>query len=178
MNKTDIKRQLIVEQLAAHLLSHGMRGASLRQLANAAGTSDRMLLHYFVDKEALLTAALSLLTQRLTAMLDASRIEPLPLPALINHLVVMMKDSAIRPFMKLWLQLAAVATDEPYYRLVARQISNSFFDWICLSIYVDDESDRKPKAALVFATVEGFVLLEALDHQGLIETALTALGKE
>lgn len=60
MRKADTRRQQILERLADHVLAHGMQAASLRPLAAAAGTSDRMLLHYFADKEELITATLAL----------------------------------------------------------------------------------------------------------------------
>jgi len=42
--RTD-RRQAALERMADHLLREGMTGASLRPLAAAAGTSDRMLLY-------------------------------------------------------------------------------------------------------------------------------------
>lgn len=57
MEKTEAKRQLILNQIADHLLAAGLKDASLRHLAAAIGASDRMLLHYFVDKDELMTAA-------------------------------------------------------------------------------------------------------------------------
>ena len=47
------RRGELLDRMAAHLLAHGLEGANLRPLARAAGTSDRMLLYYFADKEEL-----------------------------------------------------------------------------------------------------------------------------
>ena len=41
-------------KLAAHALENGITGLSLRPLARAAGTSDRMLIYHFGNKERLL----------------------------------------------------------------------------------------------------------------------------
>ena len=56
-----LSRETLLPMLAAHVLVHGLGGASLRPLAKAAGTSDRMLIYHVGNKEALLTAALDLL---------------------------------------------------------------------------------------------------------------------
>ena len=56
MTKPDSRRTEIVERLADHVLAHGLSASSLRPLAKAAGTSDRMLLYYFADKSEMMTA--------------------------------------------------------------------------------------------------------------------------
>ena len=58
--------------MADHLLAAGLTGVNLRALAAAAGTSDRMLLYYFTDKDELLAATLACIAARLTAKLDAA----------------------------------------------------------------------------------------------------------
>ena len=46
MTTREEQRQLVIERLSRHLLDVGLAQASLRQLAAAAGVSDRMLLYY------------------------------------------------------------------------------------------------------------------------------------
>ena len=67
----DTRRDAIVDRVADYLLAHGLDAATLRPLARAADTSDRMLLYYFPDKQALLAAAADRLSQRLIALLAA-----------------------------------------------------------------------------------------------------------
>lgn len=74
MEKTEIKRQLILNEIADYLLASGMKISQLRQLAAAIGTSDRMLLHYFSDKEELMSAALNLVARQLIDMLESTRL--------------------------------------------------------------------------------------------------------
>lgn len=50
MSVRDTRRQAALERMADHVLAAGLRGASLRPLAQVAGTSDRMLLYYFTNK--------------------------------------------------------------------------------------------------------------------------------
>jgi AcrR family transcriptional regulator len=177
MNKTEARRQLITEMLADHILARGLQGAGLRSLAAAAGTSDRMLLHYFKDKEELLTATLLLVSARLEALLESARSEPLPFHALLPQLAGMLKHPDIRPYLKLWLELAALAAGEgDTYRPIARSICDGFFDWITATIKVEREADRIPLASLALATIEGLVLLDALDMDAKIDAALEGLA--
>ena len=69
----------LIEKLADHMLAHGLIGSSLRPLAKAAGTSDRMLLYYFRDKEELLAATSQLIAARMTMMLAARQAPDLPI---------------------------------------------------------------------------------------------------
>jgi len=173
MKKTEVKKQIIIEKLADYLLANGMKEASLRRLAAAADMSDRMLLHYFVNKDELLTAALILISERLIAILEGARSEQLPYRILLPHLAGMMKNPQIRPFLRLWLELVSLsAGDEVSCHAAAQQIRDIFFDWMAAVLKVQREEERKPLAALAFATIEGLVLLDALDSGTLIASAL------
>ncbi len=64
------RREEIIELIADHLLAEGLGAATLRPMAEAAGTSDRMLLYYFADKGELLTATLTRVAARMVSLLD------------------------------------------------------------------------------------------------------------
>ena len=163
MKKGDVRRQELLARMADHVLAAGLPGASLRPLAAAAGTSDRMLLHYFADKEELLTATLTLIAQRLVVVLDAAQPEPLPFDRLVPYLAALLQDAQIQPYLKLWLELASASAREiEPFRTVARQILQTFLDWIGTALLVDREDDRRPLATLALAIIEGFVLFDAL----------------
>jgi AcrR family transcriptional regulator len=177
MQKTEARRQIVIDKVADHLLAVGMQRASLRQLAVAAGMSDRMLLHYFVDKEELLTAALTLVAARMVAMLEHSRSEQMPFHALLPYLAGMLNDPQIRPYLRLWLELAALAANEEgSYASIARHICDDFLSWISAALKVEREADRIPMAALTMATIEGFVLLDTLSYGSLITSALEGIA--
>ncbi|NQX28969.1 TetR/AcrR family transcriptional regulator [Microbacteriaceae bacterium VKM Ac-2854] len=55
--RTKDERGRLIAAVADQLLEHGSSGASLRGLAKAIGTNNRMLLYYFNSKEELLSAA-------------------------------------------------------------------------------------------------------------------------
>ena len=54
LKKPPMSKETLLPLLAGHVLAHGLGEASLRPLAKAAGTSDRMLLYHFGTKEALI----------------------------------------------------------------------------------------------------------------------------
>jgi AcrR family transcriptional regulator len=177
MKKTEAKRQLILDQIADHLLEHGMQASGLRTLAAAAGTSDRMLLHYFANKEELMAAALNLVAARMLDVLENARAVQVPFQTLLAHLAGMMQDPAIRPYLRLWLELAALsATGEESYRSIVRQIGDGFYQWLISALQVEVEAARAPMAALAFVAIEGFVFLDAIDKGPIIASALDGIG--
>lgn len=177
MKKGEARRQEIIEHMADHVLTHGLQGASLRPMAAAAGTSDRMLLHYFTDKEELLTATLNLVSQRLMALLEHAQVEPMPFQKLLPYLTVLMKDERIQPYMRLWLELVtyAAAGTEPH-RSIARQICNTFVTWIASALNVEREDEREALATLTLAIVEGFVIFDALGDDAKVTRALDGVA--
>ncbi len=175
MNKTEIKRQIILNKIADHLLATGMKDSSLRQLAAKIGTSDRMLLHYFSEKEELMNAALNLVAARLIDILESTRSKQMSFETLIAYLAGMIKDPSIRPYLRLWLELAAMSTASEVYRTIARQICDSFYDWITSVLKVEKNEEHASMAALAFATIEGFVLLDALGYDAKVTSALKGI---
>ena len=58
------RRQELAEQATDYALGRGLIGLSLRPLAEALGTSDRMLLYHFADKDDLVATVLRLSNDR------------------------------------------------------------------------------------------------------------------
>ena len=86
--KPDTKRADIIERLTAYVLAQGLSASSLRPLAKAAGTSDRMLLYYFKDKAEIITAVLEQISAQLVEMVSAhTAAEPLPAELAAEHVV-------------------------------------------------------------------------------------------
>lgn len=56
----ETRRIELVEKCLLYFASHGLAGASLRPMAAALGTSDRMLIHYFGTKDVLIERVLEL----------------------------------------------------------------------------------------------------------------------
>jgi AcrR family transcriptional regulator len=177
VNKTDEKRQMIIEKAADHLLLHSLREATLRKLAVTAGVSDRMLMHYFANKEELVQAAITVLASRLVNLLESSRIEPMPFEQFLPFLAQMMKHPQVRPFLRLSLELAALTSEgNSSYTAIAQKICNDFYLWMASAMRVEREENRLVLAALAFATTEGFMVLDALGSGLIIDGALKGLA--
>jgi AcrR family transcriptional regulator len=56
------RRDELLESAADYVLQHGLIGMSLRPLAAALGTSDRMLLYHFTSRDQLVTSIVNLST--------------------------------------------------------------------------------------------------------------------
>ncbi len=172
--RTD-RRQAALERMADHLLREGMTGASLRPLAAAAGTSDRMLLYYFADKDELLTATLEHVTARLAGLLDEAGPgrPPLPFSALLAEVWKAIRAPDLQPYMRLWLELAAsAARGQDLHRTIAGRIADGFLTWTAERLYVEQEADRAPQAALLLATVDGLALLDAVGRGPAADSAI------
>ena len=62
MPSSEEKRAAIIDRLAHALRDQGLGQTGLRGLATLAGTSDRMLIYYFGNKETLLRDVLDAMT--------------------------------------------------------------------------------------------------------------------
>jgi len=71
MPRDTTRRDQLLELATDYVLEHGLIGLSLRPLAAEIGTSDRMLLYHFADKDDLVAAVLTRCTDRSVAELRA-----------------------------------------------------------------------------------------------------------
>jgi AcrR family transcriptional regulator len=175
----DIRRNAAIDRMANHLLREGLPGASLRPLAIAAGTSDRMLLYYFANKDEILSATLEHVALRLAGLLD--EIVPsttrLSFGTLLSELWAATGSPTLQPFMRLWLDLAGSAARglEPH-RATSGHIADGFLAWIASRLDVP-EADRAGSAAALLAVIEGLVVLDAVGRHDLAKVAAAALAK-
>jgi AcrR family transcriptional regulator len=65
------RRDRLAEGATDYVLDHGLIGLSLRPLATALGTSDRMLLYHFSDKDDLVATVLRISNERSVQALRA-----------------------------------------------------------------------------------------------------------
>lgn len=171
MDRRAQRREELVDRLADHLLEQGLEAASLRVLARAAGTSDRMLLYYFADKDALIAAVLAHIAERLTLQLgEIAAPQPLAPEALRAHLAPALLDDRFWPTMRLWLGIAArAAHGEPPYAQVGEQLGRGFLLWAAAQI---DSADPMRDAAKLLASVEGMVLLKSIGMADVAQAAI------
>lgn len=158
MVKSDDKRDAIIDLLADHMLTYGLAASSLRPLAKAAGLSDRMLLYYFKDKDAVIEATLTRIVARLTARLTSHADDnPLPMEALASKLLAILVADDLWPYMCIWLEIAALAArGDAFYRAIGGQIGEGFLAWGAAQL--DDPKD----AMALLVKIEGKILLRSL----------------
>jgi AcrR family transcriptional regulator len=179
MRMPDDRRDAALDRMADHVLSQGLTGATLRPLAAAAGTSDRMLLYYFGDKNALLTAILERIAARLLADLDATIASRHPFETLLRNVWAVLNSPRHRPYMNLWYDLASGAARglEPH-RKMSGVIADGYLAWI--ESRLDRDADGRPgrTAPLFLAALQGMYLLSAIGRPVVAADAMNALGQD
>lgn len=168
------KREALLEDMANFLLANGLQAFTLRRIGLALQTSDRMLLHYFENKQAILSATLERVLERLLALLEQAELVQTTPQNLIAQMAAMLQTSAVKPFTDLWLELCQGATrQEVSYTQVAQQIGKLYLDWIAQHLALEDSTARRQAAAYVFVVVEGLVVLQAAGLSEHTSAALT-----
>jgi AcrR family transcriptional regulator len=159
------QRAQLIEKLAAHLLAGGLAKASLRTLAAAVGTSDRMLLYYFRDKADLLETVLAHIVMGLAAGLDAGLpvAGPMPPAMLARHVSTLTASDEWRPFMTLWSEIAVAAgRGDATLQAIGDQIAVGFHAWTASRLDIEDAVLRDQIASLLLVVVDGGALLAPL----------------
>lgn len=159
------RREAAIERMADHVLAEGLGTATLRSLAAAAGTSDRMLLYYFANKDELLAATLDRVAVRMVVALDEA-IPAVPqqfFAALLDKAWIALTSERLQPFMPLWLDLAAGAARglQPH-REIAGRIADGFLSWVTIRLLPQEDGEQSTMAPLFLAVIEGAYLLGAL----------------
>lgn len=164
MIRPDDRRSAILDRLADHVLAHGLSASSLRPLAKAARISDRMLLYYFRDKAEVVAQTLGRVSLRLAAVLDEEAAHgPSPLAELRAALLAVLLADRLWPYMRLWLEIAALAArGDPFYREVGERIARGFLAWGAAQLDSPTAAAREADAAKLLVMVEGMVLLRSV----------------
>jgi AcrR family transcriptional regulator len=164
VTKPDTRRAEIIERVADHILANGLSASSLRPLAKAARTSDRMLLYYFADKAEIITTALGVVMQRMVILMEAQKAaEPLPLEALQPLMLDIILADEMWPYMRVWMEIALrAAQGDALYRMLGEQIGRGFLAWGAGQIDSPTPEQRDADAARLLVTAEGMMLLKSI----------------
>lgn len=165
-SKTQMTKETLLPKLAAHVLERGLDGASLRPLAKAAGTSDRMLIYHFGNKEALLSDLLDYIagvySNSLDMALGADR--PATRQEAFERILALGNQPMMRPFMVLWWEIVAgSARGTPGYKEAAQaMITNqlAFFE----QQMPDGDPDPAGGARYLLTLLEGTLMLQTVGH--------------
>lgn len=163
MSIRDTQREAVIERLARHLLEHGLARTSLRQLAAAAGVSDRMLLYYFADKAEVLAAAMARVAGELSLRLAEAIPDGAPLkPAvLVRRAAAFTTGPEMRRFMRLWVEVvAAAARGEAPFPAIVTQVMAGFRHWVDARLDLPEGADREGTAAAIIAVIDGLALVD------------------
>jgi AcrR family transcriptional regulator len=158
--KRAVRRQEIISVLAAYLLESGLSDAGLRKLAVVAGTSDRMLLYYFEDKDELLTAVLmetgKAMEVELSGLLGSARLKP---TVALEALWQMVRGEIFANHLRLWLEMSGQAgRGDPLFATIVSSISEGWVRWLS-GILDTPEAGKTSLAALILAAVNGQLIM-------------------
>uniref|UniRef100_A0AAU3IB73 TetR/AcrR family transcriptional regulator n=1 Tax=Streptomyces sp. NBC_01393 TaxID=2903851 RepID=A0AAU3IB73_9ACTN len=113
------KRRELTDRVRAYLVRNGLAGLSLRPLARALGTSDRMLLYYFGTKEGMVAEALALDERRpllrareMLASAESPR-DPAGLRRFMEEIWQRFGAPDLRPALPLYLEIMTASLIDP-----------------------------------------------------------------
>ncbi len=174
-----MSRETLLPLLAAHVLAEGLGQASLRPLAKAAGTSDRMLIYHFGTKERLLIDLLAYVAGVYGAGLEAVIAvaeRPATRRALVERILALNADPAMQPFMQLWWEIVAgAARDMPGFRAAAERMIGELLTML-EGLMPDGDPDPAGGARYLLTAIEGTMMLAAVGHAETARAGLLAGG--
>jgi AcrR family transcriptional regulator len=164
LTRRDERRAEIAEELARHVLRAGLGDTGLRRLAAVAGTSDRMLLYYFENKEEILTAVLTRIASGLAESLGTSLgTVPLPPARALESIWNTLKGDAFADQLRLWLDLSSHASrGDSFFGAAVARVREDWIAWLS-GILDAPDADKVALAVLMMAAVDGQVVLFPTD---------------
>ncbi|MEX0343137.1 MAG: TetR/AcrR family transcriptional regulator [Erythrobacter sp.] len=172
-----MSRETLLPRLAAHVLAHGLADASLRPLARAAGTSDRMLIYHFGSKDALVAALLEHLAGMFADALDSAfpKERSPSRRACAQAVYAITGEPAFAPFFRIWWDIVAGCSDgNAAYLEAAGRMMDVLLDWVVDHLPADDP-DPQAGARAVLTTIEGAQMLRAVGRGDVAQAGLAAL---
>ena len=179
MSIRDMQREAVIERLAGHLLEHGLARTSLRQLAQAAGVSDRMLLYYFADKAEVLAAVMARVAGELSLRLseaipDGAQLKP---AELVRRAAIFTTGHEMRRFMRLWVEaVAAAAREEAPFPKIVTDVMLGFRLWVDARLDLVEGADRASTAAAIIAIIDGLALVDICGDDAIAPGIVEALA--
>lgn len=172
----DVPRQeVLVGAALDYVLRRGVADLSLRPLAAALGTSDRMLLYHFGSKRALVERVLERASTDLASIVLAEMSSGGTSTERLERLWGRLASAESQPYLRLWFEVQGLAAmgREPY----ATTVPGLLAAWLDLSATVFGELglplDHARRVATVeVAAIQGLLLdLLATGERGRVDTA-------
>lgn len=163
--------------MAAHVQGNGLAGASLRPLARAAGTSDRMLIYHFGSKSGLMAALLSHLTHDMLRAVAAA-LPPKPAKseaACLREAVALLRTPTFRPQLRVWFDiLSAAGRGDEASRLAADDLLTGYHGWLMARLPAGTKTPAA-RASDLLAILEGVLVMEIAGQGAAIPPMLDRL---
>ncbi len=105
-------RDDLLRRVAEHVGQHGLSDQSLRDLADAAGTSHRMLHYHFGGRAGVVRALVELNEADQQALLSSLAIDSDDPAAIVRAQWTALTDTELRPHLRLFFELVALAVRE------------------------------------------------------------------
>ena len=178
MTLSDDRRQVWLDGMAQHVLIHGLTHASLRPLAAAVGTSDRMLIYHFGSKDGVIGALLRHLAAGFVAGLEAA-LPPgraVSVQVCLAEVVALLRDPGMAGYCRVWLDiLAAAAAGSAAHRAAGQEIMAGFAVWLEGRLPEGTEGAADVAAALL-TLIEGVVVMDSAGQGALADRAVAVVG--
>jgi AcrR family transcriptional regulator len=170
----DIKSRLL-HRMGQHVLTFGLNTASLRPLAQAAATSDRMLIYHFGSKDGLIGELLQHLAEELSDKLDHA----LPpgrarsTKRYIQDIVALVRRDPYTRYMRLWLDIVSAAGQgSAAHAAIGKGIVQGYLAWLEKRL-PEDQADPEATLALLLTLIEGVVVLDAVGQGQIADQAIS-----
>lgn len=177
MERSDGIRKKLLRAMAAHVLDHGLTLASLRPLAKAAGTSDRMLIYHFESKDNLISALLETLAQDFTSKLDSALpLHPVPSQRLLlDQVLALVRSPVVGAYIRLWREVVATAgLGDEAHRRTAADIIAGFVAWLEVRMPTDEPNPGQAARAML-TVIEGIHVMDAAELTDFADEAIERL---
>ncbi|MEU6087717.1 TetR/AcrR family transcriptional regulator [Streptomyces sp. NPDC047085] len=179
------KRRALLAQVRAYVLRNGLADLSLRPLAQALGTSDRMLLYYFGTKERMVAEALTVFERRpLLRARDlletvGSPTDPAGLRRFMEEVWRQSGEPDVRATLPLYLEILSAGVFHPdRYGTVVRDIATEWTD-LLVSVFagigMGQDRARTQATLLIYATLGLLIAPLADGHWERADKAFQAL---
>src|SRR3954447_967280 len=147
------RRAELLDALITEFASGGIGDRSLREIAEAVGTSHRMLLHYFGSREEMLLSIAQAVEHRQTAMLDDLPADP---GAAFAAMWADLRRPEVRPLERLFFECYARAAngEAPFDRLLPGAVDG----WLDLADGLSEGRADRAGGRLGLAVTRGLLL--------------------
>ncbi|WP_225827626.1 TetR/AcrR family transcriptional regulator [Streptomyces naphthomycinicus] len=179
------KRRDLLDRIRAYVLRNGLTDLSLRPLARALGTSDRMLLYYFGTKERMVAEALAvyerrpLLRVRGLLRTVGSPTDPAGLRRFAEEVWRQFSDPGVRATLPLYLEITSAGVLHPdRYGPLMRDTVTEWTELLA-SFFRDlgmDRDQARTQATVLADATFGLLIAPLADgHWDRADTAFRAL---